>query len=141
MRALLAVKHNIEVAHRLYQTPGKCQNIHGHSMWVTLEVEGQQDATGKLDGLDFSLMKQAFRGYLDATFDHHLLLHKADPFARLLDTDSDTNVRLPGLVALEADPTTETIAALVLNAMTARFPRTSAVEVMETAVNRARVER
>jgi 6-pyruvoyltetrahydropterin/6-carboxytetrahydropterin synthase len=141
VRELLAVRHNIEVAHRLFLTPGKCQQIHGHSMWVTLEVEGQRDATGKVGGLDFATMKTAFRGYLDATFDHRLLLHHDDPFARALDTDSGTNVRLPGLLAMDDDPTTENIAAQVFTMMWARFPTVYAVDVEETSVNRARVQR
>jgi hypothetical protein len=43
MAALLTVKHNIEVAHRLSKTPGKCENIHGHSMIVEFSITGAPD--------------------------------------------------------------------------------------------------
>jgi 6-pyruvoyltetrahydropterin/6-carboxytetrahydropterin synthase len=138
---LLIVQHNIEVAHRLYLTPGKCQGIHGHSMWVTLEIGGQRDASGMLDGLDFATVKQVFRAYLDSTYDHRLLLNLRDPFARRVDTDTDTSVLLPGLYTMDGDPTVENIAVHVLDAMCVRFPGVRAVDVAETSVNRARVER
>lgn len=139
MRELLAVKHNIEVAHRLYQTPGKCQNIHGHSMWVTLELAGTRNDAGMVAGLDFSAVKRVFRSYLDATYDHRLLLNRQDPYAGPVSTALGV-ATLPGLSVLDVDPTTENIAALVLSAMAARFPQACAVGVWETAVNQARVE-
>jgi 6-pyruvoyltetrahydropterin/6-carboxytetrahydropterin synthase len=104
--ALLKVRHNIEVAHRLYEAlPGeKCEQIHGHSMWVTLFIEGKVNDKGILAGpprtmqvgtafddspitiesdgtLDFGSIKKYFRQLLDETYDHRLLLNASDPFA------------------------------------------------------------
>jgi 6-pyruvoyl tetrahydropterin synthase/QueD family protein len=110
---VLKVRHNIEVAHRLYRTRGKCEAIHGHSMWVELELHGTvAPETGMVSGLDFGVVKQNFRKYLDNSYDHHLLLNDEDPFAGNLNIqDEEGWVRLPGLVVMPGkDPTTENIA-------------------------------
>jgi 6-pyruvoyl-tetrahydropterin synthase len=82
----LEVKHNIEVAHRLYNTPGKCEQIHGHSMWVTMSLQGDMGPDGMLVGsdgpLEFGKIKRVFRSYLDEHYDHRLLLNASDPFSR-----------------------------------------------------------
>lgn len=117
----LVVKHNIEVAHRLFTLPGKCQNIHGHSMYVTMEVMTRVDDNGyalNTDGtiLEFAALKKAFRAYLDGVWDHHLHLNEKDPWAENLGTVHNKQGRairyekLPGLVIWPADPSTENIA-------------------------------
>lgn len=130
MTATLQVRHNIEVAHRLTQLPGKCEAIHGHSMWVELDLHGELDTRGLLLGLDFGAVKKAFRGFLDDTFDHHLLLNVND---RLADLD------LPGAVYMAADPTTENIAQWVADwsAQTWPYVPGGRVVVRETHVNAA----
>lgn len=113
----ITVRHNIEVAHRLYESPGKCEAIHGHSMWVDLTMWGKIDQTGKLCGLDFGYVKQLFRTYLDTHYDHHLLLNEKDPWANTLITfpfeaGEGQRQKLPGLQALTVDPTTENLARI-----------------------------
>ncbi len=120
MAALLTVKHNIEVAHRLSQTPGKCENIHGHSMWIEFSINGTIDlATGMLvpnwrselpninkNPLEFGELKSWFRDLLDEHLDHRLLLNGLDPI--IADKEA-----LPGLQLFQGDPTTENIARWV----------------------------
>ena len=106
----IQVTHNIEVAHRLFLTPGKCENIHGHSMLVELEMWGDINAQGLMEGLEFGQVKRIFRKHLDDTYDHQLLLNKDDPWAvaQLLDGQV---LYLPGLaVCPYGDPTTENLA-------------------------------
>lgn len=119
---LIGVRHNIEVAHRLYETPGKCENIHGHSMWVEMSIRGAVNNKGLLAGIEYGELKHLFRAYLDERYDHHLLLNAADPFAHTIfrvQTDENEQVVpvidsvqtfLPGLTTLLRDPTTENIA-------------------------------
>ena len=132
----LIVKHNIEVAHRLLLLKGRCENIHGHSMIVQLELSGPIDANDCVLGLDFGEIKKVFREYLDTFYDHHLLLHTDDYLAAQ---------DLPGAVRLyKGDPTTENIALtikewaqrewVIYNAENAVI-----VEVQETATNSVRV--
>lgn len=115
----ISVRHNIEVAHRLFLTPGRCENIHGHSMWVTLSITGLMNEAGMLAGIDFGPLKKEFRGFLDTNYDHRLLLNQADPWAQPVSTEDDHiggngDVRtLPGLKTTPGDPTTENIARWV----------------------------
>jgi 6-pyruvoyltetrahydropterin/6-carboxytetrahydropterin synthase len=128
----VTVRHNIETAHRLSQLPGRCENIHGHSMWVELELTGRVNHHGILAGLDFGAIKQSFRGHLDSTYDHRLLLNEHDEL---------TALELPGLKVCPADPTTENIARWVgeWGVRLFDYPEVDAVavRVAETHVNAA----
>jgi 6-pyruvoyltetrahydropterin/6-carboxytetrahydropterin synthase len=128
----LKIRHNIEVAHRLSLLPGKCQQIHGHSMWVVAELTGEVNNKGILLGIDFGEAKATFRQHLDFTYDHHLLLNRADPVAESV---------LPGLCLCEADPTTENIAKWIGGWCSTEFDQNGLyrvrVEVWETQVNSA----
>lgn len=125
------VSHNVEMAHRLSLTPGKCQQIHGHSWWITLDVRGPMDQTGMV--VDFGDLKQQFRQYLDTNFDHRLLLNRQDPLMAL---------DLPGAVPFDGDPTVEEIARHLHGWVTATVVEPlgladAYVTVWETKVNAA----
>lgn len=96
MRSII-LRHNMEVSHRLYLLEGKCEQVHGHSMWVDLEIFGTTDRTGII--LPFGDVKQALRHHMDTNFDHHCLLNEDDPIP-----DPPGAVRVPG------DPNTENLA-------------------------------
>jgi 6-pyruvoyl-tetrahydropterin synthase len=130
----ITVKHNMEVAHRLFLQPGKCQNIHGHSMQVQLTLYGNVNEEGIFGGVDFSHLKKLFRAYIDGIYDHHLLLNMSDPWARALYTiprekfeDSAELVDfittpaaqsfLPGVQAFPGDPTTENLSRWIAEDM------------------------
>jgi len=86
---LVGIKHNIEIAHRLYETKGKCEQIHGHSMWVTVKFEALMGDNGMaqhytdegMKPLEYGDIKKNVRGFLDEWFDHKLLLNQCDPWA------------------------------------------------------------
>jgi len=162
----IAVKHNIEVAHRLFELPGKCEQIHGHSMWVTMELQGRLNDKGILGGIEYGALKKVFRGHLDETYDHRLLLNVADPYARPIymfdvddfepgervNVDEGSKQYLPGLQATMGDPTTENLAKwiahdmyeeMVANDLITAMPRniySIDVTVWETSVNMARFQ-
>lgn len=150
--AAISVRHNAEVAHRLYNMPGKCQNIHGHSMQIELTIVGELVGHGVLAGLEFAQVKKSFRAYIDESIDHHLLLNKDDPWARQLrpmpieftdKVDQDVHfTRLPGLITTPDDPTTEHIAKWLCEwawDVWGHDPKVHAVtiEVSETGTNGA----
>lgn len=138
--AFIAVRHNIEVAHRLYETKGKCEQIHGHSMWVELRIHGLVDKHGILDGLEFGDVKRKFRSYLDDEFDHRLLLNSMDPWAGPVRLDRSPLVKddhLPGLRVFEGDPTTENIAKWVAEWGARTFKLACDCYVQETSSNAA----
>lgn len=150
------VRHNIEIAHRLYEMPGKCEQIHGHSMWVQLTIHGHLDAKGTLDGLDFGSIKKKFRDHLDSTYDHKLLLNgkdvwagalcartvlranssSAEPISTLYD-DPAMFETLPGLVRTAGDPTTENIAKWIAEWAVKTFNKKCDVDITETNTNGA----
>lgn len=156
----IAVKHNIEVAHRLFELPGKCEQIHGHSMWVTMELFGPVNDKGILGGIEYGDLKRIYRQHLDEVYDHRLLLNAMDPFARPIfevdksatvdgeyfEVHKDRQVFLPGLQAMEGDPTTENIAKWIAQNMkleiAAHFNEATLfkleVTVWETSVNMAK---
>lgn len=132
MSTTIEVRHNIEVAHRLSLLPGKCEAIHGHSMWVDMElaVDGV-DAAGLAGGLDFGSVKRSFRSHLDSVYDHHLLLNHDDPIA---------DYPLPGLARVSGDPSTENIARWIGEWAAEQWPSVvigGLVRVRETSVNAA----
>jgi 6-pyruvoyltetrahydropterin/6-carboxytetrahydropterin synthase len=131
----IAVTHNAEAAHRLFLTPGKCENIHGHSFKILLELFGEVDEKGMVEGLDFGDVKREFRGMIDSNFDHRLLLNGEDPWAQTLHLAQDET--LPGLMTFDGDPTTENIARWVGEWAVKVWDLTTEVAVQETAVNGA----
>lgn len=134
----ISVRHNIEVAHRLFLLPGKCENIHGHSMWVQLTIYGHLNLSGILEGLSFGSVKKSFREYLDEEYDHRLLLNAEDPWAQLLRLESQEEpLKLPGLSAIKGDPTTENLARIIAGWSASTFGLFSEVSVQETHVNAA----
>jgi 6-pyruvoyltetrahydropterin/6-carboxytetrahydropterin synthase len=145
-RTSISVRHNAEVSHRLFQTPGKCQNIHGHSMLITISLRGAVGATGMLGDADFGTIKRYFRDYVDSVYDHHLLLNEKDPWAGALYQDPSgmgDELRLPGASLFDGDPTTENIARWVAEWCRDTYAGTftgTTVDVAETAVNAARYE-
>lgn len=131
--------------------PGKCQQIHGHSMRVTLGIDADKDTNGYALGpdgtpLDFGGLKKTFRGYLDEVWDHHLHLNQADPWAKpltpraLYEDGMPRFEHLPGLQIWPADPSVENIAQWIKNHMELELPDMSIyVDVEETATNGAGV--
>lgn len=135
----LTFSHDIQVAHRLWRLPGKCQNIHGHSMTVNIMLQAPvtDDVIG---GWDFHDIKTTVRHHLDTEYDHRLLLNSADPWAQPLGlnqhlaSDSGSVIwpvyRLPGLKTFEnMDPTTENIAEAIWRWANEEFDLASGVRV------------
>lgn len=124
----IAVRHNIEVAHRLWQLPGKCERIHGHSMWVTMTLRGEINNMGLLEDRDFAAVKKLLRQHLDERYDHRLLLDAGDPLA---------GRDLPGAQTCMGQPTTENIAWWIGDWAAQAFRLPGTVLVQDTHVNRA----
>jgi 6-pyruvoyltetrahydropterin/6-carboxytetrahydropterin synthase len=144
-RQAITVRHNVEAAHRLYLLPGKCEAIHGHSFDVSMGLHGEVDKNGMVCGLDFGVVKRHFRDYLDAQYDHRLLLNQADPFASKVAIIDDAGGNdwqyLPGVRACNGDPTTENMAQWIgewaVEVFTSWGVPYVSIDVHETAVNAA----
>lgn len=142
----VSIRHNFETAHRLSHeaAPEKCHSIHGHSWWATVTIEGEGlDERGML--VEFGAFKKRWRGFLDATVDHHLMLQEGDPVAAaILSVLPDSR-----LLELPFSPTTENMARWlferaeeVLQEVAPGQPqlRIARMHIQETAVNAAEYE-
>jgi 6-pyruvoyltetrahydropterin/6-carboxytetrahydropterin synthase len=63
--------------HRLLGHDGKCAFFHGHNYVAEFYVSGEEtDGVGRL--IDFAILKQRFKGWIDEHWDHGFLLNQAD---------------------------------------------------------------
>jgi 6-pyruvoyltetrahydropterin/6-carboxytetrahydropterin synthase len=112
--------------HRLMNHPGKCKNLHGHNgtAEVTLAAAALNDQKMVAD---FGDLGKAMKTWLDANFDHKVILCSGDPLLKVL--------RGHGQECFETrdNPTAEIMAGLLFAEMkNLGFP-VSAVRVWETA--------
>jgi 6-pyruvoyl-tetrahydropterin synthase len=154
----LKIRHNMEVAHRLTKTPGKCQQIHGHGMevelvFVNLEYDHETAMVKNRDGnsFEFGAMKKKFREYIDSNYDHRLILNRADRWAQPIHSmevispnhpvygnDALTeNEWLPGLALVDDDPTVENLATWIALWAAESFHADTICRLEETKTNGA----
>lgn len=95
----LSVKVVVDYAHRLLYYKGKCNNLHGHTAIIYVEVEGQPSEEGII--VDFNYIKDTIKKHLD----HKTLLNKNDPLVKCLPNDH--------VVLFDGDPTVENIIKLI----------------------------
>ena len=93
--------------HRLMDYDGKCRNLHGHNARVVVTVAGKLDSNGMVR--DFSAMRREIGDWIDATLDHKMILHEADPFVPMLRQLGDPVLTLP------VHPTTENLAKFIFD--------------------------
>lgn len=92
--------------HRLMNHPGKCKNLHGHSVKASISVRRQQlNDQGMV--CDFAEIRDCVEAYVDKVFDHNLLLHKDDPLIPAL---TEINERF---LVLEEHPTAEVLSKMI----------------------------
>lgn len=142
----ILLTHRVSMAHRLSSpgAPPLCQSIHGHTWTFTVTLAGQTlDEDAML--LEFGRFKKVWRGWLDNTLDHALVIASTDPLAE----------RLAGfepaqrLVLFEGQPTTEALAAwafreteALLLGLPVKVPIALVeMHLQETPVNAARYRR
>jgi 6-pyruvoyltetrahydropterin/6-carboxytetrahydropterin synthase len=135
----IKVKHEIQMAHRLPNLPGKCQNIHGHTWTVILTISGKVDGHGIL--IDYTELKAVWREYLDTNFDHRFCVWQRDPLLMVEGPYYTALDYYPGLKAIPVDPTVENLSRIFGEAAQAMFEngksfgRTFVVELWEGNTN------
>lgn len=102
--------------HRLLNYDGKCKYLHGHNGRAIIAIEAETlDERGMV--LDFSDIKRVVAGWIDTNLDHRMLLHKDDPYVRVLQDLGEP------LFLMDENPTAENIARLIHNFTASRgFP-------------------
>lgn len=99
--------HDFSAGHRVHGHEGKCAHLHGHNYRVHFTVEGHLDAVGRV--LDFSAIKDKLCMWLEANWDHKMLIGEEDPMRRVL-AGADPE----GVVVVSFNPTAENMANYLL---------------------------
>ncbi len=72
----------IDTGHRVVGHEGKCAHLHGHRYQIQVTVRSTDlDDIGRV--VDFAVLKQGIGGWLDANWDHGLVMWHEDPFMGL----------------------------------------------------------
>lgn len=93
-----------DAGHRVLGHEGKCATPHGHRYVAELTVSaGALDSLGRV--IDFSVIKTLVGGWIDANWDHTMILHPDDP---LLQHRELIGPRSPYVIPrTDANPTAE----------------------------------
>ncbi|AWM40781.1 6-carboxy-5,6,7,8-tetrahydropterin synthase [Gemmata obscuriglobus] len=111
--------------HRLLNYAGKCRNLHGHNGKAVVTVETESlDALGMV--VDFTEIKRVIGKWIDDTLDHRMLLHQDDPIIPELERQGEP------FIALDVNPTAETIARLIFDRAVAQGLPVTEVILWET---------
>jgi 6-pyruvoyltetrahydropterin/6-carboxytetrahydropterin synthase len=82
---VVSVKHNFETAHRLPFLGGKCQNLHGHSWHARIGLLNTHYPEGINEhgiSIEYGLVKNVIRGWIDSHLDHGTMLGAQDTLAQ-----------------------------------------------------------
>jgi len=86
--------------------PGKCRNLHGHSVKASITIQAEQlNEQGMV--CDFSDIKECAKKFIDQQLDHNFLLHKDDAIIPLLKQQHER------FLALDEHPTAEILAKMI----------------------------
>ena len=104
--------------HRLLNYDGKCRFLHGHNGRIEVDLESPDlDERGMV--LDFGVVRDVVREWIDEHLDHRMILCKSDPLVPILKAQGEP------LYLLDENPTAENIAKLIFrHARSAGLPIT-----------------
>lgn len=134
MSTTIVQRIEFDAGHRVLGHGGKCKHLHGHR--YVAEVEIASDALDELGMvIDFSEVKCLVKNWIDANWDHNLLLNPDDPQRLHLDA---TEERRPYIMP-HGNPTAENLAAVLWEECRKIFPRLTiaSVTIWETPNCRA----
>ena len=92
--------------HRLLNHDGKCRYLHGHNGLLEVDLESTVlDNMGMV--VDFGLVKDVVKGWVDTNLDHRMLLSRGDPVIPSLEQLGEP------FYLMDGNPTAENIARLI----------------------------
>ena len=98
--------------HRLMNHGGKCENLHGHNYIAQIFVTGQQtDSIGRV--VDFSVIKNLFKTWIDKQWDHAMLLWEEDTVS----IDALRTIQPNRIHVMPYNPTAENMARYLLESI------------------------
>lgn len=91
--------------HTLMNHESKCRNLHGHNYVAHITCEAESlDEVGRV--IDFSVIKEEVKGWIDKYWDHKFLINRDDPRVGALQRCGGKD-----LVLVPYNPTAENMAA------------------------------
>ena len=105
--------------HRLLGHEGKCANLHGHNYVVEFHVTGSEiDELGRV--VDFQVINQLFKGWIDENWDHGFLIWRKDENALQALRQVEPN----RIYELPYNPTAENMARYLIQQVAPRLMAT-----------------
>jgi len=92
--------------HRLMNHPGKCRNLHGHSVKASISIK-QETLNEQGMVCDFADVKDCVDGFINEILDHNFLLHKNDPIIPALLAQNEQ------FLAIDEHPTAEVLSKMI----------------------------
>lgn len=112
--------------HRLMNHPGKCRNLHGHSVKAAISISHDQLNEQSMV-CDFADIREAVETFIDQTLDHNFLLHKDDPIVPMLIAQNER------FLALDEHPTAEVLSKMIFHYLKRQGFKVEQVVLWETA--------
>lgn len=97
---ILKQRITFDACHRLLNYDGNCNNLHGHTWMVEVELNSDRELNDISMLLDYRTIKQYFKD----NYDHRAILNKEDPLVNIL-LENKLLVTI-----LEGNPTAENLA-------------------------------
>ncbi len=89
--------------HRLLNYDGQCKYLHGHNGRLEIDVQSSSlDSKGMV--IDFTVMKDSVKSWIDSVMDHRMILSSEDPLIPILKQAGQP------IYVLQDNPTAENIA-------------------------------
>lgn len=112
--------------HRLMNHPGKCRNLHGHSVKAAISIH-QPQLNEQSMVCDFADIRACVDAFIDAQLDHNFLLHKDDPIIPALLANNER------FLALDEHPTAEVLSKMLYQHIKQAGFNVTEVALWETA--------
>ncbi len=112
--------------HRLMNHPGKCRNLHGHSVKASISIK-QAALNEQAMVCDFADVKQCVDQFVDEQLDHNFLLHKDDPIIPSLIANNER------FMTLDEHPTAEVLSKMIFQYVKQQGYNVDQVVLWETA--------
>ena len=118
------LEFDLNIAHRLFMEGGKCENIHGHNLDITITITLKDGVDLKQQGfiINFSDIKRAIR----EEYDHKFIYFEKDELAQ-------TFKNLPGATPVSFNPSTENFGSSIAS-ITKTFDKNNLVSNIRVKV-------
>lgn len=131
MKTRIAKEFHWEMAHRLPFHTGGCQNVHGHSYKLWVEVEGEPNGYGMV--MDYLDVKHAVQPLVEK-LDHAFICDRSDEVMMAFFAENPLKV-----VIVDFPTTAENIAAHLVDEIATRLQEQIATAPEEFRLERIRV--